>query len=223
MFSYLKTLKCYGFNGSMNSRKVVLLLSGGFDSGLAGYLLQKVGYEIIPLHLSNVDFAGEESIEKSIELAKKFGWKKFYVVDIADALQSLVDNCKHSYYFVLMKRFMLQVAGEIVKKEDAQYIGTGESLGQVSSQTLANISVIEQAASFRVLKPLITFDKEKIINMTIEIKTFEISAGPEVCDLLGPKHPIVNANLENTLNEEMNLQDLDIVSNSLRSLRVIDL
>ncbi|OLS32849.1 MAG: putative tRNA sulfurtransferase [Candidatus Heimdallarchaeota archaeon AB_125] len=223
MFSYLKTLKCYGFNGSMNSRKVVLLLSGGFDSGLAGYLLQKVGYEIIPLHLSNVDFAGEESIEKSIELAKKFGWKKFYVVDIADALQSLVDNCKHSYYFVLMKRFMLQVAGEIAKKEDAQYIGTGESLGQVSSQTLANISVIEQAASFRVLKPLITFDKEKIINMTIEIKTFEISAGPEVCDLLGPKHPIVNANLENTLNEEMNLQDLDIVSNSLRSLRVIDL
>ena len=122
-----------------------------------------------------------------------------------------------------MKRFMLQVAVEIAKKEDAQYIGTGESLGQVSSQTLANISVIEQAASFRVLKPLITFDKEKIINMTIEIKTFEISAGPEVCDLLGPKHPIVNANLENTLNEEMNLQDLDIVSNSLRSLRVIDL
>ncbi len=207
----------------MNSRKVVLLLSGGFDSGLAGYLLQKVGYEIIPLHLSNIDFAGEESIEKSIELAKKFDWKKFYVVDIADALQSFVDNCKHSYYFVLMKRFMLQVAGEIAKIEDAQYIGTGESLGQVSSQTLANISVIEQAASFRVLKPLITFDKEKIINMTIEIKTFEISAGPEVCDLLGPKHPIVNANLENTLNEEMKLQDIDNVSNSLRSLRVIDL
>ncbi len=207
----------------MRSRKVVLLLSGGFDSGLAGYLLQKSGYEIIPLHLSNVDFAGEESIEKSIELAKKFKWKKFYVVDIADALQSFVDKCKHSYYFVLMKRFMLKVAGEVAKLEDAQYIGTGESLGQVSSQTLANISVIEEAAEFRVLKPLITFDKEKIINMTIEIQTFEISAGPEVCDLLGPKHPIVNANLEHTLNEEKNLQGLNIVSNSLKSLQVIDL
>jgi len=207
----------------MRSRKVVLLLSGGFDSGLAGYLLQKSGYEIIPLHLSNVDFAGEESIEKSIELAKKFNWKKFYVVDIADALQSFVDKCKHSYYFVLMKRFMLKIAGEVAKLEDAQYIGTGESLGQVSSQTLANISVIEEAAEFRVLKPLITFDKEKIINMTIEIQTFEISAGPEVCDLLGPKHPIVNADLEHTLNEEKNLRGLNIVSNSLKSLQVFDL
>jgi adenylyl- and sulfurtransferase ThiI len=70
---------------------------------------------------------------------------------------------------------------------------------------------------------LITFDKEKIIKMTREIETFEISAGPEVCDLLGPKHPIVNANLENTLNEEEKLQGLDIVENSLESLRVIDL
>ena len=98
----------------MNNNKVILLLSGGFDSGLAGYLLQEAGYEIIPLHLSNVDFVGEESIEKSIQIAKKFEWKKFYVVDIADALQAFVDNCKHSYYFILMKRFMLRLAGKIV-------------------------------------------------------------------------------------------------------------
>lgn len=207
----------------MISKKVILLLSGGFDSGLAGYLLQEVGYEIIPLHLSNVDFAGEESIEKSIELSKKFGWDKFYVIDIADALQSFVDNCKHSYYFVLMKRFMLQIAGEIVKIEDAEYIGTGESLGQVSSQTLANISVIEQAASFRVLKPLITFDKDKIVSMTRAIETFDISSGPEICDLLGPKHPIINATLEYVLNEEMKIQELNIISNSLENLRIIDL
>ena len=112
---------------------------------------------------------------------------------------------------------------EVAKIENAQYIGTGESLGQVSSQTLANIAVIEQAANFRVLKPLITFDKAEIIKMTKEIKTFEISAGPEVCDLLGPKHPIVNADLENTLNEEEKLTGLEIVSNSMKSLQVTDL
>ena len=105
-------------------------MSGGFDSGLAGYLLEEAGYEIIPLHLSNVDFAGEESIEKSIELARKFNWNKLLLVDIADALEAFVDRCKHSYYFVLMKRFMLQLASALVEKEGAQYIATGESMGQ---------------------------------------------------------------------------------------------
>ncbi|MHA1200437.1 MAG: hypothetical protein ACTSQF_14030 [Candidatus Heimdallarchaeaceae archaeon] len=206
----------------MSDNKVILLLSGGFDSGLAGYLLEKVGYSIIPLHLSSVDFAGEESIEKCIELSRKFNWDKFYLIDIADALEALVDKSKHSYYFVLMKRFMFQLASALVEKEGAQYIATGESLGQVSSQTLANISVIEEATSYRVLKPLITFDKEKIVSMTREIETFDISSGPEVCDLLGPKHPIVNANLENTLNEERKVLDLKLVSHSMKSLQVID-
>ncbi len=207
----------------MINNKVILLLSGGFDSGLAGYLLEKVGYSIIPLHLSNVDFAGEESIEKSIQLSRKFNWDKLYVIDIADALESLVDKCKHSYYFVLMKRFMLKLASAVAKIDEAQFIATGESLGQVSSQTLANISAIEQATEFRVLKPLITFDKEKIVSMTREIETFDISSGPEVCDLLGPKHPVVNASLGNTLNEEKKILDLDLVTSSVKKLQIIDL
>ena len=207
----------------MTKGKVVLLLSGGFDSSLAGYLLQKNGYEIIPLHLSNVDFAGDDSITKSIEISKKFKWNKIYVIDIANILQTLVDDCKHSYYFVLMKRFMLRLAGEIVKIELANFIGTGESLGQVSSQTLANISVIEEAAEFRVLKPLISFDKEKIIDLTRKIEIFDISSGPEVCDLLGPKHPITNAVLEHTLNEESNIKISELISNAMSDLQVIKL
>ena len=157
----------------MSNRKVILLLSGGFDSTIAGYLLQKQNYEIIPLHLSNVDFAGEESIDKSKQIAEKFGWKKLYVMDIADALQSFVDNCRHSYYFVLMKRFMLHLAGKIADTEEANYIATGESLGQVSSQTLTNINVIEQVAPYRVLKPLITFDKDEIVTLSRKIETFD--------------------------------------------------
>ena len=185
--------------------------------------LEKVEYEIIPLHLSNVDFAGEESVEKSIELSRKFGWNRLLLVDIADALEAFVDKCKHSYYFVLMKRFMLQLASAIVEKEEAHYIATGEAMGQVSSQTLANISAIEEATSYRVLKPLITFDKEKIVSMTREIGTFDISSGPEVCDLLGPKHPIVNANLEHTLTEENKVKEFDLVNHSLKNLQVIDI
>ena len=204
----------------MSKRKVVLLLSGGFDSTIAGYLLQQQDYEIIPLHLSNIDFAGEESIDKSKQIAEKFGWKKMYIMDIADALQSFVDNCRHSYYFVLMKRFMLQLAGKIVDTEDANFIATGESLGQVSSQTLTNINVIEQAAPYRVLKPLITFDKDEIVSLSREIETFNISAGPEVCDLLGPKHPIINATIENTLKEEAKFDYNEILEASLKTLEL---
>lgn len=206
----------------MTNGKVILLLSGGFDSSVAGYLLQESGYQIIPLHLSNTDFAGEDSIEKCIEIAKIFGWEKLYVIDIADLLQTLVDDCKHSYYFVLMKRFMLRLASEIAKKEGAYLVGTGESLGQVSSQTLANISVIEQAATFRVLKPLITFDKEKIIDYTRSLEIFDISAGPEICDLLGPKHPVTNAVLENTINEEDKLDISSMIETSMKSLQLLD-
>jgi thiamine biosynthesis protein ThiI len=204
----------------MTNNKVILLLSGGFDSSIAGYLLQKKGFEIIPLHFSNIDFAGEESIEKSLLISEKFNWKKMYVIDIADALQTLVNECKHSYYFVLMKRLMLLLGCEIADLEKADFIATGESLGQVSSQTLANISVIEQATRYRVLKPLITFDKEKIISLTREIETFDISAGPEVCDLLGPKHPITNANLESVLKEEQNLDYSEIISEGMKKLDI---
>ena len=204
----------------MSNRKVILLLSGGFDSTIAGYLLQNENYEIIPLHLSNLDFAGEESVEKCKQIAEKFSWKKLYIMDIADALQSFVDNCRHSYYFVLMKRFMLQLANKIADSEDAKFIATGESLGQVSSQTLTNINVIEQAAQFRVLKPLITFDKDEIVSLSREIETFNISAGPEVCDLLGPKHPIINATIENTLKEEEKLDYNEILEASLKTLEM---
>ena len=205
----------------MLNRKVILLLSGGFDSSVAGHLLQEQNYQIIPLHLSNVDFAGEDSIAKSMEISRIFGWEKMYVIDIADILQTFVDRCKHSYYFVLMKRFMLRLAGELAKIKNASYIGTGESLGQVSSQTLANISVIEQAAEYRVLKPLITFDKEKIIDYTRSLKIFDISAGPEICDLLGPKHPVTNAVLENAIKEESKLDVSSMIEDSMKSLQLL--
>jgi len=205
----------------MKNRKVILLLSGGFDSSIAGFLLQKKGFEIIPLHFSNIDFAGKESIEKSKQIAKKFSWNKMYIIDIANALELIVDGAKHSYYFILLKRLMLKLGSNVADIENADFIATGESLGQVSSQTLSNISAIEEATRYRVLKPLITLDKESIIKLTRKFETFEISAGPEVCDLLGPKHPITNAKFENVLKEEEKLNNDFIVENAMNNMSVI--
>lgn len=205
----------------LNGKKVILLLSGGFDSTVAGKLLNDNGYTIIPVHLSNVDFAGEETINKTLKLVERFEWYPFYTIDYADALQTIVDKCKHSYYFILMKRLMLRVANKLVQKENAQYIATGESLGQVSSQTLRNIAVIEEVAEYRVLKPLITFDKEKIIRIAREINTYEISTGPEMCDILGPKHPIVEGKIELVLKEEENIDFSRLVDKLMENQRII--
>ncbi len=206
---------------NINNKKVILLFSGGFDSTVAGKLLDDCGYTIIPVHLSNVDFAGEETINKTLKLVERFEWYPFYIIDYADALQTIVDKCKHSYYFVLMKRLMLRIANQLVQKENAQYIATGESLGQVSSQTLNNISVIEEAAEYRVLKPLITFDKEKIIRIARKINTYEISTGPEMCDILGPKHPIVEGKLELVLKEEENMDFSRMVEKLIENKRIL--
>jgi len=207
----------------MKKEKAVLLLSGGFDRGVAGNLLEKEGFEISPLHLSNVDFVGEWTIEKCIEIAKKFNWSKLYVMDIANSLQTFVNECTHSYFFVLMKRLFLVLASELVKKENASYIITGESLGQVSSQTLMNINVIEKATKYRVIKPLIAMDKETIINYSKQIGTFEISSGPEVCDILGPKHPITQANEEKVKSEELKIKYSELINQCISSLKIIDI
>ncbi|MHA1204912.1 MAG: 7-cyano-7-deazaguanine synthase [Candidatus Heimdallarchaeum aukensis] len=206
----------------MKKERAVLLLSGGFDSGVAGYLLEKEGFEIIPLHLSNVDFVGEWTIEKCIEIAKKFNWSKLYVMDIANSLQTFVNECTHSYFFVFMKRLLLVLASELAKRENASYIVTGESLGQVSSQTLLNINVIEKATKFRVLKPLIAMDKETIIGYSKQIGTFEISSGPEVCDILGPKHPVTQANEEKVKNEEDKINYSQLINQCIATLKVIE-
>ncbi|MHA1223854.1 MAG: hypothetical protein ACTSSG_00605 [Candidatus Heimdallarchaeaceae archaeon] len=205
----------------MIRKKVILLLSGGFDSSIAGFLLGEKGYTIIPLHFSNVDFVGNDSILKSQQITRKFQWEKLYVIDIADTLQEFVNMCKHSYYFVLMKRFMLRLGSEIADRENAKFIATGESLGQVSSQTLGNIATIEEATRYRVLKPLIVFDKEKIIALTRKLKIFNICSGPETCDLLGPKHPVTHAKLDLVLVEEKKIDMAKLIDNSLATLQIL--
>lgn len=102
-----------------------------------------------------------------------------------------------------MKRLMYKIASVVAQKNNCDFIATGESIGQVSSQTLTNLTVLEQSLStVPIIRPLITYSKEEIINLAKKIGTFEISKQPESCDRLGPSKPITNARLEFTLNEE---------------------
>jgi len=198
--------------------KALLLLSGGIDSPVAGYIAKQKGLEVIGVHFSNEKFAGKESIDKSKKLAKKVGFKKLFVTDISDQLAEISKICNSKYYFVLMKRFMLRVAEKIAEKENCDFLLTGENLGQVSSQTLENLAVIDKVTKFHILRPLITYDKMDIVKKAEKIGTFEISKGPEMCDVLGPKHPSTRAKENVVIYEENKLDYGQLVSNALNHL-----
>lgn len=182
--------------------KAILLLSGGFDSPVSGMLAKNKGIELIALHFSLEPFGSNESFFRSKELAKKIGVEKFYCLKAGKFFSELVVKCNPKFYFILSKRFMFKVAELLAVKEHAQAIISGENLGQVSSQTLHSMSVITQAISFPILRPVLAFDKEEIISLSRKFNFFELSSGPECCDAFGSKKPITHPKLEDVLLEE---------------------
>ncbi|MEM4598940.1 MAG: 7-cyano-7-deazaguanine synthase [Candidatus Diapherotrites archaeon] len=201
--------------------KALLLLSGGIDSPVAGYIAMKKA-DVLALHFASEKVTGRESIEKSIKLCKILGIKELLVIDISDELIEIASKCKHAYYFVLMRRFMLRVAEGVAEKKGCCLIVTGESIGQVSSQTLKNLSVISQAVKILIARPLLCLEKDEIVHMAHSIGTFDASKGPEYCDALGPKHPVTKASLERVLEEEKKLPVENMIDNAIkRSKKVL--
>ena len=186
--------------------KGLLLISGGFDSPVAGYLMNQKGVDIIAVHFSYEPFTDNSPEIKSRKACEILGFKKFIAVNISKECEKIAKNCNHKLYFVLTKRLMLKKAEEIARKEGCNFLVTGENLAQVSSQTLSNLKTITNAVKIPVIRPLLTFDKNEIINIAKEINTYEISKGPEVCDILGPKHPATRSNLDEVWIEEAKIK-----------------
>ncbi len=193
--------------------KGLLLISGGIDSPVAGHLMIKEEFEIFPVHFSSSSIVGNEPEEKSIAACKKLGLDKILIADISDFLKEIAEKCNRRYYFVLMKRAMHKIAEKIANEKNFDFIVTGENLGQVSSQTLQNILVIDKAVNIPVIRPLIAFDKMEIVDLAKKIETYEISKGPEMCDVLGPKHPSTQAKEENILEEENKIDFANFLKN----------
>jgi len=203
-------------------RKGILLLSGGFDSVVAGNMLRKK-LEIIAIHFHQKELTGEGEVAKIKKLVKKLGIKKVYIVPFVDVFKALVEKCDHRYYYVLSKIAMFKAAEVIAEKEKAKVLITGENLAQVSSQTLSNMRSIDSQVKKIILRPLLTKDKQEIVNIAREIGTYEISKGPEICSLLGPKNPITKSTIEK-VEKELNWIDLDsLIKEKLEKAEVISL
>ncbi len=196
--------------------KGLLLLSGGIDSPVAGYIVSRQA-DITALHFSNKKFAGTESIKKAKKISKKLGFKML-VIDLSMQLETIARDCAQAYYFVLMRRLFYRIAERVALKEKCSFIVTGESLGQVSSQTLPNLSVTARVVSIPVVRPLLGFNKRETTNIAKKIGTFDVSSGPEMCDVLGPKHPSTHASLQRVLEEEAKLSVEELVQQAIAQI-----
>ena len=204
--------------------RAVLLLSGGFDSPVAGKLLQKKdpSLEMVGLHFSQEPFTDNTAELKVIILAKHLGIKKVIVVTVGNQLATLTKQCNHRLYYVLQRRLMWRIAEKIASRESASYLVTGENLGQVSSQTLPNLAINDKAVVIPILRPVLTMNKQEILNLAQEFGTYETSKGPEFCSVLGPKYPVTRATLLAVETEEKKVDVAQMIAEALETVRVVD-
>ena len=194
--------------------KAIALLSGGIDSPVAIQLMQN-RLEIVAVHFHQKPLSSEVEIDKVKKLCSILKVKKIYLIPFVEVLKGLVEKCSHRDYFILQKIMMLKTAEKIAEQEGAKYLITGENLAQVSSQTLSNLTTITKHVSMEIFRPVLTYDKQEIITVAKNIGTYETSQGPEICCLLGPKHPATKSDpdaigkeLEKVEVEELTMESL---------------
>lgn len=195
--------------------KAMMLLSGGIDSPVAGYSAMRRGLEIECVHFHSYPYTSKKAEEKVIELAQVLsgfsGRIKVHLVPFTDIQTSLAKTGQDNLIITLMRRSMLRIATKLAEKNGALALVTGDSLGQVASQTLASMNVIGKVTDLPLLRPLVMMDKEDIISMAKKIGTYDISILPyeDCCTLFVPKSPATNPNLRIVEHIEKGLTELD--------------
>ena len=196
-YIYYETIKCAGGLPLGSAGKALLLLSGGIDSPVAGFLMAKRGLKLEAVHFHSYPYTSEQAKEKVIELGRKLTKYcdeiKLHIVSFTKVQEQIHMNCDSEYMITIMRRIMMRVAERICKENDLGAIITGESLGQVASQTMPSINVTNSVVSLPVFRPLIAFDKEDIIEVAKEINTYDTSILPyeDCCTVFLPKYPVI--------------------------------
>ena len=210
-------------------RNGLLLLSGGIDSPVAGFAMAKRGLRQDILHFDSFPYTSPQAKEKVITLAKKIkkfiGAKYMYICSMTKLQEEFHVNCKTEYAINLLRRSMLRVANILCEKFKYKTIITGESLGQVASQTIESLTSTNAVAKFPVLRPLISFNKEEIIRIAKEIDTYDTSILPyeDCCTVFLPRNPIIKPKIEEAENEEKKVDLENLINLIVLNMEVIDL
>lgn len=181
--------------------KGLLMLSGGIDSPVAGFLAMKRGIRLEAIYFDAPPHTSENAKNKVLELAEKLslysGYLKVHIIRFTEIEEAIYKNCPKEYMITIMRRQMYRIAEKIARKNNAKAIINGESVGQVASQTLTSMGAINDVTTMPVLRPVCCFDKLEIINLAKKIGTYDISIRPyeDCCTIFVPKHPIINPSI----------------------------
>lgn len=214
-YLYARTVMAVGGMPVGTNGRAALLLSGGIDSPVAGYMIAKRGVKICAVHFHSYPYTSDRAKEKVLTLAKKLaaycGEMRIHVVPFTEIQLAIHDQCPSEYSTLIMRRFMMRIAQIIAENEKAQALITGESIGQVASQTMHALITTNSVVQMPVFRPLIGFDKQEIIDIATKIDTFETSSLPyeDCCTVFTPKHPVTHPKIERVEEAEKCLANAD--------------
>ncbi|MBP3431697.1 MAG: tRNA 4-thiouridine(8) synthase ThiI [Clostridia bacterium] len=212
-YLYNQLHQCAGGLPLGSGGKALLLLSGGIDSPVAGYLMSKRGLRLEAVHFHSYPYTSVQAKEKVIELAKEISVYcdeiKLHIVSFTEIQEQIHRNCDEEYMITIMRRIMMRIAERLCKHNELGAIITGESLGQVASQTMQSMNVTNSVVSIPVFRPVIAYDKEDIMSVAKKIKTYETSILPyeDCCTVFLPKNPVIKPTIKRA---ELLEQNLDI-------------
>ena len=225
-YIYVDKIKAHGGLPSGTNGRGLLLLSGGIDSPVAGFLMAKRGVLVDCLHFHSYPFTserGEEKVKKLAEDISTFsGQLTFYSVNILDIQKEININCPEDEMTIISRRFMMRIADKIARENGYDCIITGENLGQVASQTIDGLKVTNDITDKLVFRPLIGMDKVNIIDIAKDIDTYETSILPfeDCCTVFLPKHPLLTPNVEGIEKSEEPLDCQSLVDEAISKMEI---
>ena len=211
--------------------KAMLLLSGGIDSPVAGYMIAKRGVKIEAVYFHAPPYTSERAKQKVVDLAKLVarysGPIRLHVVNFTDIQLYIYDQCPHEELTIIMRRYMMRIAEHFARKDKCLGLITGESIGQVASQTLQSLAATDEACELPVYRPVIGFDKEEIVQISRKINTFETSIQPfeDCCTIFVAKHPVTKPNLKVIRRSEEKLSEKidQLMEEALATTEIIEI
>lgn len=228
-YIYIKRVEGLGGLPLGSGGEGLLLLSGGIDSPVAGFLMAKRGMNINSIHFHSYPFTSKRAHQKAMDLAKILssytGKMTIYSVNLAEIYKSISKNCPRRETTILSRRFMMRIANKIAEKFSYQALITGESLGQVASQTIESVSVINDSSKLPILRPLIAMDKKDIIEISEKIDSYEKAIEPydDCCSIFAPDSPVTKPKLKYIEKSEENLDIEKLENQVIESMEIIEI
>ena len=209
----------------------MLLLSGGIDSPVAGYMVAKRGVYIDAVYFHAPPYTSERAKQKVVDLARRVamytGPIRLHVINFTDIQMYIYDQCPHDELTIIMRRYMMRIAEQIAKDTGCLALITGESIGQVASQTVASLTATNDVCTLPVFRPLIAFDKEDIVTLAKQIGTYETSILPyeDCCTTFVAKHPVTKPKVEQIRRSEKALAEKidEMVAEALAGDEVLEI